>query len=75
MIKIETITINGREFIRTYSDENRYVVRDGVAYSEAIDPPEFGRVYTEGNAMPEIPSMTEIEEKAVAYDIITGVVG
>ena len=73
MIKTETVTINGKEFIRTYSDENRYVVRDGVAYSEAVDPAEFGRTYTEGYAMPETSTMTETEEKAMAYDIIMGV--
>ena len=53
MIQTQTITINGQEFIRTYSDDNRYVVRDGVSYSEAVDPAEFGRVYTEGDVMPD----------------------
>ena len=38
MIKTEHLTINGRAFVRTYSDSNRYVVRDGVEYSEAYDP-------------------------------------
>lgn len=51
MIKTEHLTINGRDFVRTYSDSNRYVVRDGVAYAEAYDPAEFGRVYTEGDVM------------------------
>ena len=53
MIKQENLQINGQEFIRTYSDDNRYVVRDGVSYSEAVDPAEFGRVYTEGDVMPD----------------------
>lgn len=48
MIKTEEMTINGKPFIRTYSDSGCYVVRDGVEYSEAIDPAEFGRTYTEG---------------------------
>lgn len=48
MIKVEVITINGREFTRTYSDEGRYVVRDDVEYSEAVDPIGSGREYTEG---------------------------
>jgi len=48
MIITENLNINGKDFVRTYSDENRYVVRDGVAYSEAIDPADSGRVYTEG---------------------------
>ncbi len=47
MIKTENLTINGRAFVKTYSDEGYMVERDGVRYSEAIDPAEFGRVYTE----------------------------
>lgn len=73
MIITETVTIRNREFIRTYSDENRFVVRDGVAYSEAIDPVGTGRIYTEGDIMPEESAdMTETEAKAKAYDILVG---
>lgn len=32
---------------RTYSDKGVMIERDGVRYSEAIDPAELGRVYTE----------------------------
>ena len=32
---------------RTYSDEGFMIERDGVRYSEAIDPEASGRVYTE----------------------------
>ncbi len=52
MIITEQITINGRQFTHTYSDEGRYVVRDGVAYENAMDPSEFGRTYTEGDLIP-----------------------
>ena len=73
MIITERVTIRSRDFIRTYSDEGRYVVRDGVSYSEAIDPLESGRVYTEGEVMPnDEPDMTEVEAKAKAYDILVG---
>lgn len=73
MIITETVTIRNREFIRTTSDEGRYVVRDGVSYSEAIDPLDSGRVYTEGEVMPnDEPDMTEVEAKAKAYDILVG---
>lgn len=73
MIITERVTINNRDFIRTYSDEGRYVVRDGVSYSEAIDPIGTGRVYTEGEIMPEdTADMTETEAKAKAYDILVG---
>jgi hypothetical protein len=47
MIKTEQIVINNRVFIRTYSDSGYLVERDGVCYSEAIDPVEFERTYTE----------------------------
>lgn len=47
MIKTETIIINGNEFVRTYSTTGKYVVRDGVKYSEAIDLLSMGYVYTE----------------------------
>lgn len=53
MILTETTTINGTPLTRTYSDSNRYVVRDGVSYSEAIDPIDSGRTYTEGDEMPD----------------------
>lgn len=32
---------------RTYSDAGMMIERDGVRYSEAIDPAELGRTYTE----------------------------
>lgn len=47
MIIKENLTINGRDFVKTYSDKGMMVERDGVRYSEAIDPAEFGREYTE----------------------------
>ena len=47
MIVTESLNINGRTFIKTYSDRGCMVERDGVCYSEAIDPAEFGRTYTE----------------------------
>lgn len=56
MIKTETVTINDREFRRTYSDEGYMIERDGVQYSEAIDPIGFeDRVYTETDIKIEEP--------------------
>lgn len=72
MIRMEEMTINGRAFVRTYSDANRYVVRDGISYSDAVDPAEFGRTYAEGEVI-ETKRLTETEEKARAFDILTGV--
>lgn len=47
MIKTENITINGMEYIRTWSDDNKMIERDGELYEEAIDPIDSGRTYTE----------------------------
>ena len=47
MIISEQITINDRQFTKTYSDSGFMVERDGAQYNEAIDPAEFGRTYTE----------------------------
>ena len=74
MIVQEHFEIDGRDFVRTYSNAGRYVVRDGVSYSEACDPAEFGRTYTEGDLIPdEERDMEELADKAEAYDILTGV--
>ena len=71
MIKTETFYINGREFIRTYSDAGREVVRDGIAYAEANDPAEFGRTYTEGNLLPTEEGEVNSEAEEIV-DILTG---
>lgn len=69
MIITENVEINGRQFVRTYSDARRYVVRDGAEYSEAYDPAEFGRTYTEGDRMPDE------ENEATAQDILDIILG
>ena len=71
MIVTENMTVGGKAFVRTYSNSGYMVERDGVRYSEAIDPAEFGRTYTETDE--PVYGMTETEEKALAYDILTGV--
>lgn len=69
MIITENVEINGRQFVRTYSDARRYVVRDGAEYSEAYDPAEFGRTYTEGDSMPDE------ENEVTAQDILDIILG
>ena len=49
MIVREIITINGKDFLHTYSDLGMLIERDGVMYSDAIDPIESGRAYTESS--------------------------
>lgn len=47
MIKTEQLQINGKAFVRTYSDKGMMIEREGLVYSEAVDPAELGRTYTE----------------------------
>lgn len=47
MIQTENIIINGRHLTRTYSDSGHYIQRDGVRYTEAIDPADSRRSYEE----------------------------
>ena len=49
MIVQEQIEINGRQFTKTYSDQG-FLIHGGspeADYTEATDPTEFGRTYTE----------------------------
>lgn len=73
MIVTENMTINGKSFIRTFSDSGYMVERDGVRYSEAIDPAEFNRQYTETDELIVGEETSEVEQKAKAYDILMGV--
>ena len=72
MIKIETITINGRTLVRTYSDANRMIQQDGTGaiYSEAYDPADSGRTYTETDE--KIEGEADSEDYKTAFEIITG---
>lgn len=41
MIKQETIFVNERELVKTYSDSGKYVIQNetGIEYAEAVDIP------------------------------------
>ena len=67
MIYTETITLNGKQYDRTYSDRY-YIERDGAQYAEAVDPLDSGRVYTETNVLLSVEEVTSDE----ALNIITG---
>ena len=73
MIVIENLTINDKEFIKTFSNTGYMIERDGVRYDEAIDPAELNRQYTETDELIQYEVMSETEEKAEAYDILMGV--
>ena len=72
MIITEQLTINEKSFTKTVSDSGFYIERDGALYSEAIDPSEFGRTYTETDIPVGAEATTETEQKAAAFDYLTG---
>lgn len=74
---IVTELLNNNTLIKHYSDAGMLILQEetGAKYGEAIDvyPCPFTYTETDEPAEPEEdPDMTEIEEKAAAYDIITG---
>ena len=52
---------DGTVLVRTYSDSNHYLIEDGtgIEYSEAIDPEQMNRTYTESEKTIEEDSITE----------------
>lgn len=71
MIIQEKIIIKDKNFIKTYSDNNCYVVRDGIEYDVAIDPAELNREYTEGGFIENQETQEELTDSE-ALDIILG---
>lgn len=64
MIKSETVTMNDRQFTRTYSDAGKYIKRNETLYEEAIDPLGSGREYeetTEDIVKENIPVETRLD--------------
>ena len=51
---------DGTVLVRTYSDSNHYIIQDGtgIEYSEAIDPEQMNRTYTESEKIIEEDSIT-----------------
>lgn len=66
MIKTEIVTINELQLIYTYSDEGRYVVRDGISYEEAYDPIDSNRTYIEGDVIEDVEAAEEDYLEALA---------
>lgn len=67
MIKTERITIGENQYIKSYSDSGVYIHggEPESDYSEAIDPADSGRTYTET----EIPIESDSD---TIIDILTG---
>ena len=57
MTRFDGVVLN-----RTWSDNGMMIERDGVRYSEAIDPAELGRQYTETDEPIEEPVRYKEEE-------------
>lgn len=70
MIKTEFYSTrdDGVNLYRTYSTSGKMIERDGVMYSEAVDPEGTNRVYTETDVDNEADDVTAKE----ALSIITG---
>ena len=68
MIITETITINGKQFTKNYSDEGFYIQKVGTEeiYSEAIDPIDSGRTYLETDKL-----IADIDEEISADDFLS----
>lgn len=47
IIKRDSRTRDADYLIRTYSDKDMYIERDGILYWDAIDLPQFNYQYTE----------------------------
>lgn len=73
MIVTEQLTINDKPFTKNYSDSGYYIERDGVRYSEAIDPADIMREYTETDEpIEETELIDETQQKAAAFNYLTG---
>lgn len=70
MIKTEHLKINTIDFIRTYSDSGMMIHGGNpeADYTEAVDPADLGRTYTET----DIPIEQDEAEAEEIVNILTG---
>ena len=73
MIIHTTKEINGVVYDYAYSDSGHMIERDGVRYSEAIDPLDSGRLYTETDEPIDVSTRETTEEDYKAALKILGV--
>ena len=73
MIIQTTKEINGVVYDYAYSDSGYMIERDGVRYSEAVDPLDSGRLYTETDEPIDVGTKEETEEDYKAALQILGV--
>ena len=53
MIQTETVEINGTQYEHVWSDANKLICRGEQSWTEVYNPLNTGRVYTEGELIPE----------------------
>ena len=71
MIIQTTKEINGIVYSYTYSDSGFMIERDGVRYSEAVDPLDSGRLYTETDEPISVGTKEEtVEDYKAALQIL-----
>ena len=70
MIVQTTQEINGVVYAYTYSDSGFMIERDGMRYSEAVDPLDSGRVYTETDEPVEVSKEATEEDYKAALKIL-----
>lgn len=73
MIIQTTKEINGVVYDYAYSDSGYMIERDGVRYSEAVDPLGSGRLYTETDEPIDVGTREATEEDYKAALQILGV--
>ena len=75
MIIQTTKEINGVVYDYAYSDSGYMIERDGVRYSEAVDPLDSGRLYTETDEPIDTMEMTteeRLQDAETALGIMFG---
>lgn len=71
MIIQTTKEINGVVYDYAYSDSGYMIERDGVRYSEAVDPLDSGRLYTETDEPIKVGTKEEtVEDYKAALQIL-----
>ena len=66
-----TKEINGVVYDYAYSDSGYMIERDGVRYSEAVDPLDSGRLYTETDEPIKVGTKEEsLEDYKAALQIL-----
>ena len=66
------IADSGAERVKAYSDKSVMIERNGALYSEADDFAYQQRVYTETDIPIDPQPETDIQQKAEAFDYLTG---